>query len=150
MNVSFAAIEELQALRAQAGERMSKASAELKAKLADFDKKAAALQGATVPGFFGTPLSGRQAENFATLNQRFGRILGIAGEADATPTPTAEKAASELETALKECEARWAELKRNDVATLNQELQREKLPKMDEQRKSGEEPSSDENGDDEP
>ena len=150
MNASFTAIEGLQALRAQAAERMSNASGELKAKLVEFDKKAAALQGATVPGFFGKPQPGRQAENFSTLNQRFGRILGIADSADAAPTVTAEGVTSELETALKECEARWAELKGKDLSALNQELEREKQPKMDMQKKSGELPSSDDDGDDQP
>jgi hypothetical protein len=150
MNASYAGIEGLQALRAQAAERMSNASGELKTKLAEFDKKAAALEGATVPGFFGTPQPGRQAENFSTLNQRFNRILGIADSADAAPTLTAEKVATELEAALKDCQARWADLKGKDLPALNQELEQEKQPKMDVERNSGEEPSSDDEGDDEP
>ena len=150
MNQSFAAIEGLQALRAQAGERMSNAGGDLKAKLAEFDQKAAELQGATVPGFFGTPQASRQAENFSTLNQRFERVLGIADSADAAPTATTEKVGLELGTALKECESRWAELKGKNLAALNEELEREKQPRMDAQRKSGQAPSSDDDGEDEP
>ena len=61
-------------------------SAKTKQKLAEFDKKAAALEGAAVPGFSGVPVSGKKPENFSTLNQRFGQILGIADAADAAPT----------------------------------------------------------------
>ena len=150
MNRSFAAIEELYSVRAQAADQMSKASPALKVRLADFDKQAATLEGATVPGFFGTPLSGKQPENFSTLNQRFGRILSIADSADSAPTATSERAAAELETALQLSEARWSELKRTELAALNQELEKEKLSQIDANRKGSEEPTSEDEGDDEP
>jgi hypothetical protein len=128
---------------------MSKASPALKARLADFDNKAAALEGSTVPGFFGIPPSGRQPENFSTLNQRFGRILAIADSSDASPTAAAETVLAGLNAGLADGEARWASLKKAELAALNQELQQEKLARIDANRKFGEEPSSDDE-DDEP
>jgi len=65
-------------------------SAEAKQKLSEFDKQAAALEGAAVPGFSGVPLAGKQPENFSTLNQRFARLLAIADAADAAPTTQME------------------------------------------------------------
>jgi photosystem II stability/assembly factor-like uncharacterized protein len=150
MNRSFTALEELHTVRSQAAERVGKAGADLKTKLADFDKKAAQLEGATVQGFFGTPLTGRRPENFSTLNQRFHQLLAIADSADRAPTATAEAVAQELEGSLRDCSARWAELKKTEVAALNQLLDREKLPKLDADQKGTREPTSDDDGDDEP
>ncbi len=151
MNESFAALAEVRSTREQVKAAMEKAtSPEAKQKLAEFDRKAAALEGAAVPGFFGVPLTGKQPENFSTLNQRFGEVLAIAGAADTTPTMQTEAVAAELTNALKETSARWTEIKKTDIAALNQVLEREKNGKIDPQRKAGETPSDDVDGDDEP
>jgi photosystem II stability/assembly factor-like uncharacterized protein len=150
MDESFENLEAVRSVRGQVADRLSKADGELKTKLAEFDKQAATLEGAAVPGFFGTPLSGKQPENFSTLNQRFGRILTIADSADVAPTPTTEAVARELENALLESSHRWNDLKTTQVNTLNQLLEKEKLPKIDATKRSGEAPSSDDDGDDEP
>jgi hypothetical protein len=151
MNESFEALTEVKSAREQVKAAIGKAtSTEAKQKLADFDKKAAALEGAAVPGFFGVPLAGRQPENFSTLNQRFGQVLGIANAADAAPTTQTEAVAAELKNALKEASVRWTEIKKTDIAALNQVLEREKIGRIDPQRKAGEAPSDDVDGDDEP
>jgi photosystem II stability/assembly factor-like uncharacterized protein len=150
MDESFENLEAVRSVRGQVADRMSKADGELKTKLAEFDKQAATLEGAAVPGFFGTPLSGKQPENFSTLNQRFGRILTIADSADVAPTPTTEAVARELENALLLSSHRWNDLKTTQVNTLNQLLEKEKLPKIDATKRSGGAPSSDDDGDDEP
>ena len=103
-----------------------------------------------VPGFFGTPLTGKQPENFSTLNQRFGRILAIADAADAAPTTQTESVATELGDSLRETSARWKEIKKTDMAALNQLLEKEKVAKIDPERQKGEGPSADADGDDEP
>ncbi len=151
MNESFEALAEVQTSRAQVKAAMEKvSSAEAKQKLADFDKKASGLEGAVVPGFFGTPLTGKQPENFSTLNQRFGRILAIADAADAAPTTQTESVATELGDLLRETSARWKEIKKTDMAALNQLLEKEKVAKIDPERQKGEGPSADADGDDEP
>jgi hypothetical protein len=150
MNESFEALEELGTVRQQVLEREDKAGGELKAKLIDFNKQVADLAGATLPGFFGTPQTGKQPETFASLNQRFGRILAITDSADAAPTATIETVARELRTALKEEAARWRKLKNAELPSLNQLLEKEKLAKIDPEKSSGEAPSAESEGDDEP
>ncbi len=151
MNESFQALAELKSTREQVKAAMAKASsAEAKQKLSEFDKKAASLEGAAVPGFSGVPLAGKQTENFSTLNQRFGRIMAIADAADAAPTTQTEAVARELEVALRENAQRWRELKKTDVVALNQLLEKEKGGRIDPQLQGGETPSSDVDGDDEP
>jgi len=150
MNESFEALSEVQASRAQVKAVMEKVSSEAKQMLADFDKRAAALEGSAVPGFFGTPPSGKQPENFSTLNQRFGRILSIANAADAAPTTQTEAVAKELQGALRDASMRWKEMKARDVAALNQVLEKEKAAKIDPERRDREAPSADVDGDDEP
>jgi photosystem II stability/assembly factor-like uncharacterized protein len=150
MNDSFEALAELKSAREQVKAAMAKVStAEARQKLLDFDKKAAAFEGAAVPGFSGVPLAGKQPENFSTLNQRFGRMLAIADAADAAPTTQAEAVARELNAALRENALHWAELKKNAVPALNQLLEKEKAGRI-EPKAGGETPSSDVDGDDEP
>jgi hypothetical protein len=150
MNESFDALAELKSTREQVKAVAEKVSADVKQKLAGFDKKAAGLEGAAVPGFSGTPLSGKQPENFSTLNQRLGRLLAIADAADAAPTTQTEAVAKELEIALKDASARWNEIKKTDVAELNGLLEKERVAKIDPERRDGDEPSADVDGDDEP
>jgi photosystem II stability/assembly factor-like uncharacterized protein len=150
MDESFEILEELRSVRGQIADRIGKANGELKAKLIDFDQKAAALEGAAVPGFFGTPLNGKQPENFSTLNQRFGRILAIADSADVAPTSPTDAVARELEGALKESSDGWNDLKTSQINALNQLLDGEKLPKIDPNKRDGEAPSSEADGDDDP
>jgi len=151
MNESFDVLTELKSAREQAKAAMAKiSSAEAKQRLSEFDKKAAELEGAAVPGFSGVPLAAKQPENFSTLNQRFGRILAIADAADTAPTTQAQAVARELDVALRENLARWGEMKTTDVPALNQLLEKEKAGRIDPKARARETPSSDVDGDDEP
>ena len=151
MTQSFDALSELQSTRAQVKTALEKiSSADIKQKLIDFDKKAATLQGAAVPGFAGIPATGKQPENLSTLNQRFGRVLAIADAADVAPTTQTEAVAKELETALRDAITRWQEMKRIDVTALNERLEQEKVGTIDPERHVGDGPASDVDGDDEP
>jgi photosystem II stability/assembly factor-like uncharacterized protein len=151
MNRSFQALAEVKSVREQVKAATAKASsAESQQKLSDFDKKAAALEGAAVGGFFALPPVGKQPESFSTLNQHFGRILAIADAADAAPTTQAETVAKELQEALNELAAGWSEMKRTDLPALNALLEKEKAGNIDPQRPSTEPPSTDVDGDDEP
>jgi hypothetical protein len=151
MNESFGALAELKAARDQIAQAEQKStSADTKHKLADFDKKAAALEGAALPGFSGVPVSGKQPENLSTLQQHLSALLTIAGAADLAPTPTTLRVSVEVESALKERLASWRELKRADLPALNAVLANEKLTSIDPERRKGDEPSSDVDGDDEP
>jgi len=58
--------------------------------------------------------------------------------------------ARELEAALTEASGRWKEMKKTEVAALNQQLEKEKAAQIDPERREKEGPSSDVDGDDEP
>jgi photosystem II stability/assembly factor-like uncharacterized protein len=151
MNASFEALTEIKSTREQVKVAMGKTSAAgTRQKLEEFDAKVAALEGAAVPGFFGTPQRGKQPENFSTLNQRFAQILGIADGADAAPTAHVQAVAGELETSLKEVAAKWAAAKGEDLKNINELLEKEKAGSIRPDRAAGEAPVSDEDGDDEP
>jgi len=151
MNESFAALAEVQSARAQAKVFAGKtSSSETKQRLAEFDRKAAALEGAAVPGFFGTPPSGKQPENFSTLNQRFGRVLSIADAADGAPTSQTEAVSAELQASLTEALSNWKVVKSNDLGTINGLLEKERQGRIDPAWRNGDGPSADVDGDDEP
>jgi hypothetical protein len=151
MSESFQALAQLRSTRNQVQAAKEKSSsAQTKQKLSEFDKKAAELEGAAVSGFSGVPPSGKRPENFATLNQRFRQILGIADAADVAPTTQTESIARELELALRENSGRWKELKKTDVEALNQLLEQEKAGTINPERRIADAPSTDVDGDDEP
>jgi len=77
-------------------------------------------------------------------------VLGIADAADAAPTTQAEAVGKELEAALKTASEQWESIKKMDLSKLNELLEKEKAGKIDPERKSGDVPSSDVDGDDEP
>jgi photosystem II stability/assembly factor-like uncharacterized protein len=151
MNESFDVLAELKTTREQIAQATQKSSsADTKNELADFEKKVAELEGVAVPGFSGVPVSGKQPENFSTLQQRLGTLLAIAGAADLAPTPTTLRVSTELESALNERLTSWKKLKDIDLRRLNALLTNEKLREIDPQKRSADEPSSDVDGDDEP
>src|SRR6266702_4562079 len=75
MNQSYDALSQVQSVRDQLKESSKHAKGKLAESLEDLDKQCAALAGATTSTFFGTPLNGRQPENFSTINQHFGQLL---------------------------------------------------------------------------
>jgi hypothetical protein len=151
MNESFQALAELKSTREQIKAAAEKTTSDqTKQKLSDLDKKAAELEGAAVPGFFGTPASAKRPENFSTLNQRFGQILAIADAADAAPTTQTLNVALELKQAILEKSQQWRDLKKTGVPELNQLLEKEKAGRIAPDKSSQEKPSSDVDGDDEP
>jgi len=151
MNESFVALQQVRSLRAQLKDRAARAG---KGTLADaiaaLDKKAAELEGAAQSAFFGLPPSGRQPENFSTLNQHFGSILSVADSADAAPTTQATSVYREFEEALKSLLDRWSNIHQTDVAALNGLLKSAGLASVDPNAPPKADPSADEGGDDEP
>jgi photosystem II stability/assembly factor-like uncharacterized protein len=131
MNQSFDALSQVQSVRAQLKESLAKAKGKLADSLEDLDKQCAALAGATTSTFFGTPPSGKQPENFSTLNQHFGQLLGFADSADAAPTTQANKVYAELAKELESLLKRWDDLKQNSVPKLSSDLQKAGLVAID-------------------
>jgi hypothetical protein len=150
MNQAFDALSQVQSVRAQLKESSAKAKGKLSESLEDLDKQCAALAGATSSTFFGTPPSGKQPENFSSLNQHFGQLLGIGDSADAAPTAQASKVYSELAEQLKLLIDRWNELKQNSVPKLSSELQKAGLSAIDVAKPLDHDLSEADGGDDEP
>ncbi len=132
MNRSFQALAQVRSVRAQLKERAAKAG---KGTLADaiaaLDKQAAELAGATQSSFFGLPPSGKQPENFSTLNQHFGGILAVADSADAAPTTQAVAVYKELRETLEKLLSRWTKIRQEDIGALNRELKKAGLMPID-------------------
>jgi len=150
MNQSFDALSQVQSVRAQLKESLSKAKGKLADSLGELDKQCAVLAGATTSTFFGTPPSGKQPENFSTLNQHFGQLLGIADSADAAPTTQAVRGYSELAKELDLLLKRWDDLKQNSIPKLTSELQNAGLAAIDSSKPLDREMSEAGGGDDEP
>jgi photosystem II stability/assembly factor-like uncharacterized protein len=150
MSESYRALGQVRALRAQLKERAAKAGTGVAADaVAALDKRSGELEGATQPDFFGLPPSGKQPENFSTLNQHFGTILGVADSADAAPTTQATAVYGELREALEDLTARWKKIRENEVPGVNAALKKAGLPEVD-LSKPGEAPPAANEGDDEP
>jgi hypothetical protein len=111
MSESFQALAQLKSTRNQVKAALEKSSsAQTKQKLSEFDKKAAALEGAAVPGFSGVPISGRNPRIF-NAQPAIRANHGIADAADAAPTTQTAAVGKELSVALQENLARWRQLK---------------------------------------
>jgi len=150
MNQSYDALSQVQSVRAQLKESIVKAKGKLAESLEDLDKQCAALAGATTSTFFGTPPSGKQPENFSTLNQHFGQLLGIADSADGAPTTQAGKVYTDLSSDLNTLLKRWDDLKQNTVPKLSSELQKAGFAAIDSKKPLDHEMDEAGGGDDEP
>jgi hypothetical protein len=150
MNQSFEALSQVQSVRAQLKESSAKAKGKLADSLEDLDKQCAALAGATASTFFGTPPSGKQPENFSTLNQHFGQLLGIADSADAAPTTQASNVYAELTKEMGSLLKRWDDLKQNSVPKLSSELRKAGFAAIDASKPVDHDISGVNDGDDEP
>jgi ElaB/YqjD/DUF883 family membrane-anchored ribosome-binding protein len=150
MNQSYDALSQVQSVRAQLKESLTKAKGKLAESLEDLDKQCASLAGATASTFFGTPPSGKQPENFSTLNQHFGQLLGLADSADAAPTTQASKVYAELTAESNSLLKRWSDLKQNAIPKLSSELQKVSLAPLDSAKPLDHEMGGADGGDDEP
>jgi photosystem II stability/assembly factor-like uncharacterized protein len=150
MNKSYDALAQVQSVRAQ----LKAISPKLKGKLAEstesLDKQCAALAGAAVSTFFGTPSSGKQPENLSSLNQHFSQLLAIADSADAAPTNQARRVFQELNTQLEEALRRWQGIRETQLPELDRDLQKAGLPTIDSNKPLDHEMSGAGEGDDEP
>jgi ABC-type phosphate transport system auxiliary subunit len=150
MNESYEALRQVQSLRTQLKDRASKAQGALVDAIAALDRQAAELEGAAQSAFFGLPASGKQPENFSTLNQHFNALLTVADSADAAPTTQASAVYLEIEDALGKLVDRWKKIQHTDLPALNSSLKKAHLQEVDPNRGSAVAPSEDPDGDDEP
>jgi len=150
MNQSFEALTQVESVRAQIKAISPKAKGKLAESLENLNKQCDALAGATVSTFFGTPPSGKQPENFSSLNQHFGQVLAIADSADAAPTTQASRVYAELNSQLGERLRQWQGIKETLLPEIVRGLQSAGLPAIDPSKPLSGGLSSAGEGDDEP
>jgi photosystem II stability/assembly factor-like uncharacterized protein len=156
MDESYEALEQVMSVREQLKEIAPKVEGKPKDKarlteaISALDKECAELEGATQRSFFGVPPSGKQPENFSTLNQHYSAILAVADSADAAPTSQAMAADLELNEQASELHKRWSGLCEREIADLNRNLKKAGLPAVDVKKPLGEELGGAAEGDDEP
>ncbi len=150
MNESYEALRQVQSLRAQLKDRAGKAKGPLADSIIALEKQAAELEGASQSSFFGVPSSGKQPENFSTLNQHFGALLAVADTADSAPTTQASAVYLEIEDALEKLVDRWKKIQSTDLPALNSSLQKSHLPEVDPNQPAPSAPPETQEGDDEP
>ncbi len=156
MDESYEALEQVMSVREQLKEIAPKVEgkpqdkARLTEEISALDKQCAELAGATQRSFFGVPPSGKQPENFSTLNQHYSAILAVADSADAAPTSQAMAAELELNEQASELHKRWSGLCEREIADLNKNLKKAGLAAVDVKKPLGEELGGASEGDDEP
>ncbi len=151
MSESFAALGQVQSVRAQLKDRAAKAGkGYVAAAIAALEKQAAEFAGEAQAAFYGVPPSGKQPENFSTLNQHFGAILVAADSADAAPTTQATAVYNELQDDLRKLQYRWNKLRARDIVNLNVELRSAGLVPIDPDQPPVEQLKGVGDGDDEP
>jgi photosystem II stability/assembly factor-like uncharacterized protein len=150
MNQSYDALKQVQSVRAQIKEISVSGRGKLLEAIMTLDKQCAAMAGATSRTFFGTPPSGKEPENFSSLNQHFGQVLAIADSADAAPTSQATATYTALAAELASLSRDWETLKQKTLPDLNQELKKAGIPAIDASKPLAQEMGGAAEGDDEP
>jgi photosystem II stability/assembly factor-like uncharacterized protein len=150
MDQTFETLRQVRSVRAQIKGLSPKAKGKLAESLTAFDKRCAALEGATSSTFYGSPPSGKQPESFASLHQHFGQLLAVADSADAAPTTQVSAVYADLSAQLKTLEHDWEDAKQTTVPSLNRELSKAKLPTLDPVMSVAQEMGGAGDGDDEP
>jgi len=156
MNDTFAALAQLQSVRAQIKDRLASlakntsGSSPLADALNALDQRLAQLQGNAQGNFFGLPPSGKQPENITTAHQHFAAMLNIADSYDGAPTTTAIVAFKQLEDDTQQLLNAWKKIKDEDIPKLNTDLSKAGLGPIDAAKPPATAPASDDDGDDEP
>jgi photosystem II stability/assembly factor-like uncharacterized protein len=152
MDDSFESLAQAKSVRAQIKDlsKEVRGKEKLLRELAALDSQCAELVGGTQHSFYGVPSSGKQPENFSTLNQHFAAILAVADSADAAPTTQATVAFQDLEQSETALRRRWSAIRERDIPDLNRELAKTGISPIDPKKPPTEEPGGASDGDDEP
>jgi len=135
-----AALRQLRAIRAQVKTLQERAGqGAVSQPLADFDKKAEALEGGVGGmgqrgggggGGFGSG-AGAGQDTFAGISGSLSSLMGLLQGADAAPTSQAVAVVTERRQALSSLMAKWNAFKTKDVADLNIQLKAANLPAIE-------------------
>jgi photosystem II stability/assembly factor-like uncharacterized protein len=152
MNSSYESLEQVKSVREQIKDlsKEVRGKEKLARSLEALDQQCEELEGAKQHSFYGLPNSGKQAENFSTLNQHFAAVLAIADSADSAPTNQATAVFQELHGSESELRERWSAIRARNIPDLNDGLRKAGLPTIDASKPLGEELGGAAEGDDEP
>jgi hypothetical protein len=135
-----AALRQLRAIRAQVKTLQERAGQwAMSQPLAEFDKKAAALEGGGGGmgqrgggggGGFG-PGAGAGQDTLAGISGSLSSLMGLLQGADAAPTSQALAAVTERRQALSTLRVKWNALKTQDLTNLNAQLKAANLPAIE-------------------
>ncbi len=121
MQRDFDALKQVQKLRKALKGIPSSAAANLQSQIAELDKKAAEVEG-SAGGYGAQYLSTPAGRGLGRLNSGLATLLAIVDSADAAPTTQATATFAEVQRALDEQLAKWAELRGKDIPALNHQL----------------------------
>ncbi len=131
MDADFAALKQVQSLRAELKDRKSRAGdGEIAAAIAALDQEAAALEGASETSVFGLPPRGAQREGLARLNLEWGELLRVVDSADAAPTTQVVTTYVDLQRTLRTLLSECNKLLTRGVAALNVRLKKANLAEI--------------------
>jgi photosystem II stability/assembly factor-like uncharacterized protein len=152
MNDSFESLEQVKSVREQIkdAKKVVGAKEKLAKKLEALDDQCAELEGSKQHNFYGVPTSGKQPENFSTLNQHFGGMLAVADSGDVAPTTQATTAYKDLEDSETSLRRRWSAIGERDIPDLNDGLKKAGTSAIDPKKPLNEELGGAAEGDDEP
>ena len=121
MQRDFDALTEVQMVR-KALKQISSA-ANLQSPVGELDKKLVEVEG-SAGGYGAQYLSTPQGRGLARLNSALSTLLTIVDSADAAPTTQAVATFAQVERALDEQLARWAEMRNKDLPAFNEQVKR--------------------------
>ena len=131
MSEEYAALKQVQSLRGQLKDLKTKmGEGKLAEAIAALDSKAEALEGKSDDRFSAPAPAGEERPNLTRLNRNLGHLLAVVDGTDAPPTKAALATYGELRGATQALLASWNELRTRDVAALNEQLKRSKLPEI--------------------
>jgi photosystem II stability/assembly factor-like uncharacterized protein len=128
MQRDFDALTEVQKVR-KALKQIS-STANLQSQVGELDKKLAEVEG-TAGGYGAQYLSTPAGRGLARLNSGLSTLLAIVDSADAAPTTQAVATLTEVQRALDEQLAQWADLRNKDLPALNQQLKQAGVPPIE-------------------
>jgi len=124
---AYAALDGLRSVREQI-KAIGNPPAAVSAALAEFDKKAAELEGEGGGGFGGPAPSATESLNSAAFSMR--AVMSLLQGADVAPTTQAVAAATDRTNALAEVMKRWDSLRGETLTALNAQLKQAGLPQI--------------------
>ena len=125
------ALSDLRALREKVRAIEERGAGAARDALADFSRKAAALEGPAAGGRFGGGFAPPAPDTLSGASALLASVMGLLQGADAAPTSQLAAAAAEARQALAKVLARWNALRAEELARLNAQLRAASLPAIE-------------------